>query len=758
MAATKYTYSISQDFPNQKVDSDRLTKEIDESAIVTGLDYINTSGDDCDIWFDDALSGGEETILDTIVANHSGAAIPPSAPDAFNPDTTIFISGEETKKFSTITEALSEAVSGDQVILNSGDYAEDITIPAGVSVVGAYGEGVSIKGDTSNGTRVILNTGSVLRDVTVELPADSSPAISYASSGIAEIKGVSLIGQGNDGVGVEYNHASCTLLVSELTYNSGTCGTLIKASAGKASFSDVMLRSGTLETAVKVATSASLTLAGFQMSPLTSGLTVTDAASVAGGTLRLDDFNIIDSCTNGLHLTADNHDVTIRSGYLKCGSYDLLVDAGISSGSMYSSAVRFRSEKVSVPTEWLTLPSVSLDFQDEFEWGESFTRFWSHSQFGQPRQGAETFFGEGGAYVTGMLVYAENTSNEFTDVTSAAKSPSGSTFTFPGSAVDNAIYLSADLQTESDYIQILGCRFTTTTAKVGGDVILEYWNGSSWAEANGENRSSTSPYTPYAKEYFGRVDAEDVRINLAICQNWTKNDPPTTGTDRYWFRWRVTSTLTTVPIFQRCQVHSNCTLIAEDGFLQMFGRARAIGRLPWDIGMMEAANQSPGNSDVYLSDNLGVGRAENFFVSSALDRIGQVFYVPEDLCTCCPVRVRWSFVGVSGTEGDVVWRVRWALAQNDHGVYFNTSQAPETAPGEQNIEVVSTVSDRRVQYSAVVYLDISEAVGRRNGNPGDLLWITLERDGNDADDTYNNSVAIINLEANYSRWALGGHV
>jgi hypothetical protein len=79
MAATKYTYSVSGDFPNQKVDVNRLTKEIRESAIVTALDYIDVSGDDCDIWFKDALSGGDQTILDGIVAAHSGEPLPDAA-------------------------------------------------------------------------------------------------------------------------------------------------------------------------------------------------------------------------------------------------------------------------------------------------------------------------------------------------------------------------------------------------------------------------------------------------------------------------------------------------------------------------------------------------------------------------------------------------------------------------------------------------------------------------------------------------------
>lgn len=76
MAATKYTYSIQNDFPNQKVSTDRLLSEIRASAIVTAIDYINTSGDDCDVWFKAELSTGDKTILDGLIAAHTGEALP----------------------------------------------------------------------------------------------------------------------------------------------------------------------------------------------------------------------------------------------------------------------------------------------------------------------------------------------------------------------------------------------------------------------------------------------------------------------------------------------------------------------------------------------------------------------------------------------------------------------------------------------------------------------------------------------------------
>ena len=67
---TKYTFSISADFPNQEVNSTILTDEIQASSITHALDYINTSNDDCDIWFKNTLTSAEEATLSGIISAH----------------------------------------------------------------------------------------------------------------------------------------------------------------------------------------------------------------------------------------------------------------------------------------------------------------------------------------------------------------------------------------------------------------------------------------------------------------------------------------------------------------------------------------------------------------------------------------------------------------------------------------------------------------------------------------------------------------
>jgi len=75
MAVSKYSFSVSTDFPNQKTNIAGLIKEIQASSIVTAIDHIDLNGDDCDVWFKAELSAGDETTLGTVVGSHTGEPV-----------------------------------------------------------------------------------------------------------------------------------------------------------------------------------------------------------------------------------------------------------------------------------------------------------------------------------------------------------------------------------------------------------------------------------------------------------------------------------------------------------------------------------------------------------------------------------------------------------------------------------------------------------------------------------------------------------
>lgn len=130
MAATKYTYSVSTDFPNHKVASSRLLDEIRESVIVTAVDYVAVSGDDCDIWFKDQLSSGDKTVLDGLVSVHSGephqAATPTIQADGAQQVAIVGREGNETNwathKFTDSTSWYGTSVRvTEETLADSGD-------------------------------------------------------------------------------------------------------------------------------------------------------------------------------------------------------------------------------------------------------------------------------------------------------------------------------------------------------------------------------------------------------------------------------------------------------------------------------------------------------------------------------------------------------------------------------------------------------------------------------------------------------------
>ena len=76
MAATSYSYSIPNDFPQGAFHPSRLEAEIVASGIASAtFTSITALGETCYIWFDDPLSVPDQMVLDAVVAAHE--ATPP---------------------------------------------------------------------------------------------------------------------------------------------------------------------------------------------------------------------------------------------------------------------------------------------------------------------------------------------------------------------------------------------------------------------------------------------------------------------------------------------------------------------------------------------------------------------------------------------------------------------------------------------------------------------------------------------------------
>jgi hypothetical protein len=111
MASIKYQFHIT-DFPYNLADVTRLSSEVQDSSIVTALDYINLDISYCDIWFKTNLSSGDLTTLSGIVESHSGQ--PPEDVDPPRMDDGRPIIRADTRPLDTATyfTCASDTVSG----------------------------------------------------------------------------------------------------------------------------------------------------------------------------------------------------------------------------------------------------------------------------------------------------------------------------------------------------------------------------------------------------------------------------------------------------------------------------------------------------------------------------------------------------------------------------------------------------------------------------------------------------------------------
>ena len=381
----------------------------------------------------------------------------------------------------------------------------------------------------------------------------------------------------------------------------------------------------------------------------------------------------------------------------------------------------------------------------------------SELSVGTPSLGQESCLGEGDSYVNGMLVYGYDGST-FTDLTANANDPNSSTYSFPNTSDGSCLYFTTAFNL-TDPLNWYGLKMNiTTAANLGsGDIVFEYWDGVSWTEFNHMSTQSSAPYLSRANEKFETLENQQVRFDANIINDWATNDPVSLGVNLYWVRLRIDSGITTAPVFNLTKIHTSRLEVNADGFQEMFGNARVRKKFPITYGGFQAANNSPANRDIYLSDTLGVGRIENDFQNNTIDRSGFVQYLPYDVDTSSPLTLALTYIVDSNSSGNIDFTIRWATSIDGEGVYESTSQAPSNSPNQRSLSGSQPIgsSERRIQKSFTAEIEIPEAIARNGESSASLLWLTIERNG--SSDSYSGDASVVELALYYESWNEGGY-
>lgn len=232
---------------------------------------------------------------------------------------------------------------------------------------------------------------------------------------------------------------------------------------------------------------------------------------------------------------------------------------------------------------------------------------------GYPEKGSESVLGEGDSYVRGMNVYttdgtATSTTDggNLTDESAAAKSFSGSTFSFQGVTANHTILIGSSLISiaAAEVVKHWGLKVLQTTAAVevtAKSFVFEYWNGSAWTALQVMSTQSDT-YVPYANETFIRANStEHIRYGLdesAVGTDWTKKTID--SKNLFWVRIRIATTITTAPVFQQFKLSPNRFEANADGTNTYHGRSRFRQSL-------SASGNSFGESGGVAAWNLAVG-------------------------------------------------------------------------------------------------------------------------------------------------------
>jgi hypothetical protein len=638
----------------------------------------------------------------------------------------------------SIIEGISDSSISKPYVVNvhAGVYSignNSIAVPAYVTVKGIGSVILDYTGNTTS-TALTMASGASVRSITVQNHLSSSYAIPITATGSYVLDDVVFINC-TSCINVNHSTASVTIRGVTLLPFSSAMTNGVRIDGGDVTVDDLTVGGAQTLTNALWADSADAAVhfrhfLSVVNSNVTYGMRCSNSANIEGDTYDIHNATrgiwvesggvvrcgsgAIENCTYGIYVEGSNSTL---------GGYGLVIKESATANVFAGANTLLYGMGRSNSDNFQIDPAADMlvSFLDTFEGDESLALS-AEVHVGTPQRGRESCLGEGDSYVNGMLVYTYNGS-VYADVTTSAKSPSASTFTFPNTSVNTAIYVGTSVPLAAgDYHKFFGIKMIMSTAQSGGTIVSEYYNGSSWVEFPTMTCESGGDYYRKGDLLFTvATGTYQIRFDPNITSDWTKNDDPTVGTNYFWVRFRITSTLTTAPVFEQFKVHANRTEINADGYVEFMGSARPyVGiSVPWST--FQDAGGSVADQDLWKSSNCKTGFINNNFNTDG-DSVGTVFSLPAWVDTSAPIKVSCVVVpSATGTLQMIAW-----LNSSVDGDTIST-----TDPSSTTGEISDTVSKSVTAGQQVTYdfeLDISDKGIESASATPEAIWLNIETD------------------------------
>ncbi|NRA75124.1 MAG: hypothetical protein HRU16_04215 [Planctomycetes bacterium] len=582
--------------------------------------------------------------------------------DPINGDDGTAVSGSMATpgQFLTIGAALAAAAGGDSVIVRPGTYAESgLTVPTDVSLISEGGFRVTTVGDAAAVSHVItLSDGSYLQGFAITVPTTASLAGVAHSTGTATVYDLDLRGDGLTGSGDGILKTGTGKIVGgNIRCSLGGMENLLRVSAATLALDDVHVppSAGTIENVTLTEGTGR-----FQGQAHNVGNpNVVDCIHVAGTSTCIiyspNWFNM----TNGLHLAGDGVTVTIIGGSVDPTAFSLLIDPALTGvGTVLVVSSTTVQPLFSFPSAAIGTMQLNATFHQtltDVRNGESRV-VGADMVTGFPELGSGLVVGEGSSYSDGIKVISTDgtetmvgsvvTGGSQVDETAAAQSRSGSTLTFQGTGVGNAIYFASSRETTAGAaLKHWAAKVTQVAAGVDGSYVMEIWDGAAWVGVGVQASSEVETYR-YSSDVFLRAASDEfLQYGIDTETTWglaTADEAGTVIGPSYWVRWRITSTVTTLPTFETAWLSPSQLQINS------LGRRRALGLALWRETLIIGGNVF-GESGGVQSGNILVGsggvptgwtqNAPNSRLNNSGDAIYTQLIIPYSLCTAFPLKI-----------------------------------------------------------------------------------------------------------------------
>jgi hypothetical protein len=670
--------------------------KIDTGTLAAGqiLEY-NAAG-----YFENVAGGGGGSVftgntyyVDSVYGN-DGTAAPE---DASKPFLTIggAISGDGGR--------VTALAAGDKITVSPGTYAEDsLSLPDNTALVSTGGWGQTIIGDTA-AVNDILSIGQdcYVDGFTFMVPAGGNTAIDCNNSGGTNgIYNVNLEGNGvtgggaGTGIGI-YRSSGGKTIGGNIRVELGGIGSCFKVDQGVLALDGchVPQSNGDITNVAYVTTKPSVLPSGAAGRGQFVGFNVgndnvENAINIDGGTgttLFQDKPFVIVYTPNIFNC---DYAVTADSKYLEVsligGRIDNITNAVINLTDLTPSqteaeAAIYRITSNHVPqyifgTNSAIYSDFSLTFtQETTSTLDSQFNIFGATKFsvGFPERPTQSHLGHGAPYTTGMVVLTADTATggtpdgvNFADVSTAAASKTGSTFSFPSavaSSANDVIYFGSLRQDISGPLKHWGLQLTVEDGETGvtrGEYIWEIWDGSSsWVEVGVQATSAREGYS-YGNDVFWRSDSQEIiRYGIDGNTQWGQK-PLTVGLDTinaYWVRVRVVTPPSggtpALPTFQTSKLADSSFCVSPSGVPYGTG----LGMLRKVITLNGNIWTADGNLQDY-SETIGAANSWIHTIKDArFTTAGQAlmiqFPIPLGTCTAFPLKIflEYSIIGASGS-------------------------------------------------------------------------------------------------------------